>query len=535
MDQASHWPRELDAVGNRTLAGLLEKRFRETPGETAVTFVDRTQRVAERITFAELDRRSASVAGWLESTGIRRGDTVAVHLPNIPEFLYCWFGIARLGAVMVATNLKSAPDEMEYYLTHSEAKVLVTHPEHLEGVEPALPRCPGLKTVALTGPPGPGGHLSFDGVLARPPEFTRPELGPLDTCAVLYTSGTTSRPKGVMITQGNYVWAAEVMVRTQSLTRDDRYLVCLPYFHINAQSYSTVPVFAAGGSIVLMERFTKTRFWDVVAETRPTVASFVPALTKMLYLEPPGPQDRQHGFRLWGGGARATGLEKRFGVRTIGWFGMTETISVPVATSPLDAGRNGAIGWVNTGYRVRILDEGGRPCGPGETGEIEVWGVPGISLMKGYLKNPEATAETISPDGWLKTGDNVVADEDGYITYVNRKKDMLKVGGENVAASEIERVAMTHPAVSEAAAIGIPDRILGEVPKLVVILNAGFGPCEQELIDWCRGRLASFKVPREVEFRDELPRATLEKVAKKTLIAEDRAKRAAKTGQAGTV
>ncbi len=520
----------LDAVGRRTLVTLLEKRFRETPDRLAVAFVDRSARVAARLTFGDLDRRSAAVAGWLASLGVGKGDAVAVHLPNIPEFLDCWFGIARIGAVMVATNLKSVPDEMEYYLTHSESKVLITHTDHLDSVEPVLGRCPLVRTVAVTGDPsGAGNYESLDVVISSEPKpFTRPELSPLDTCAVLYTSGTTSRPKGVMITQGNFVWAAEVQVRTQMLTANDRYLVCLPYFHINAQGYSTIPVFAVGGSIVLMERFTKTRFWDVVAETKPTVASFVPALTRMLYMQPPAPHDRDHTFRLWGGGARAVNLEKRYGVRTIGWFGMTETISIPVATSPLDEGKNGTIGWVNTGYRVRIVGEDGKLCGPGEVGEIEIWGVPGISLMKGYLKNPEATAETMSPEGWLKTGDNVTADADGYITYVNRKKDMLKVGGENVAASEIERVAMTHPAVFEAAAIGIPDTVLGEVAKLVVILNPGKSACERDLIDWCASRLASFKVPREVEFRDELPRATLEKVAKKTLIAEDRARRQAR-------
>ncbi len=517
----------IDAVGPRTFAWLLDERFRRDRERIALTFVDKTLKVACRLTYGDLDRRSAAVGAWLQSAGIRKGHKVTVHIPNIPEFLDCWFGIARIGAVMVATNLKSAPDEMEYYLTHSESRVAIVHTDYREAVQPVLGRCHAIEKVVIAGNGSAASCIPFSELSSFPPEkLARPEISPLDVCSILYTSGTTSRPKGVMMTQGNYVWAAEIMVRTQMLTRDDRYLVCLPYFHTNAQTYSTVPTLAVGGEIILMERFTKTRFWDVVSETRPTVASFVPALTKMLYMQPPSPADSAHSFRLWGGGARATGLERRFGVRTIGWFGMTETITVPVATGPLDEGRNGAIGRVTPGYRVRIVAENGRVCRPGETGELEVWGVPGISLMKGYLKNPEATGETISPDGWLKTGDNVVEEPDGYIVYVNRKKDMLKVGGENVAASEIERVVMTHPAVYEAAAIGIPDPVLGEVPKLFVICNSGMQTTAEELIQWCAGRLAGFKVPREVEFREEFPRATLEKVAKKTLIAEDRARRA---------
>ncbi|MEW6777474.1 MAG: AMP-binding protein, partial [Bdellovibrionota bacterium] len=359
--------------------------------------------------------------------------------------------------------------------------------------------------------------------------YDKPKLNPLDTCAVLYTSGTTSRPKGVMITQGNYVWSAEIMSRTQGLRETDRHLVCLPYFHINAQTYSTLPSLAVGADIVLMERFSKTRFWNIVQEHKPTVWSYVPALTKMLVMEPPGPHEKNHSFRLWGGGAVATALEQKFNVRTIGWFGMTETITTPVVTSPIDPGKNRAVGFVNPGYRIRIVGEDGKPCGPNETGELEILGVPGISLMKGYLKNPEATAEALSPEGWFKTGDNVTIDEEGYVFYVNRKKDMLKVGGENVASSEIERVLMMHPAVYEAAVIGIPDNVLQEVPKAFIILNPGKSASEQEIIDYCKGKLATFKVPRAVEFRKEFPRATLEKVAKKQLAEEESEKRRAAT------
>lgn len=520
----------LNPIAGRVLPDLLAHQVQRRPEQEFLIFIDRTGTCAGRYTYAQVDALSNKIAAHLQSIGIGKGDGVCVHLPNVPEFLPCWFGIAKLGAYMVATNLRSAPDEMEYFLTHSESKALISHTAECEAWEPILEQCEAIdpKQVVMFGDAAKiGGHVDGGEILESGSEdFKAPALDPMDLAAVLYTSGTTSRPKGVMITQGNYVWAAEVQVRTQMLTHDDRYLVCLPYFHINAQTYSTLPVMSVGGSMVLMERFSKSRFWDIVHEHKPTVWSYVPALTNMLELHEPSERETNHGFRLWGGGLVHARLEKRFGVKTIGWFGMTETITVPVATSPLDEGKPGAVGWPNVGYRVRIMKEDGvTECAPGEVGELEIHGIPGVSLTKGYLKNPEATAETISEDGWLKTGDNVVADERGYITYVNRKKDMLKVGGENVAASEIERAAMGHPAVYEVAAIGIRDKILGEVPKLYVVLRPGESAEPQAIIDHCAGKLADFKVPRAVEFIDELPKGTLEKVSKKTLKEWEKEKR----------
>lgn len=517
-------------VAGRVLPDLLRYPVERRPDQEFLIFVDRTGACAGRYTYAQVDALSDKIAAHLQSIGIGKGDGVCVHLPNVPEFLFCWFGIAKIGAYMVATNLRSAPDEMEYFLNHSEAKALISHTGETAAWEPILKDCPAIQSeqIVLFGDAGEiGARVSGAKILeSGSGEFDAPALDAMDLAAVLYTSGTTSRPKGVMITQGNYVWAAELQVRTQMLSAADRYLVCLPYFHINAQTYSTLPVMSVGGSMVLMERFSKSRFWDIVEAHKPTVWSYVPALTNMLELHEPSAREKNHSFRLWGGGLRHARLEERFGVKTIGWFGMTETITVPIATSPLDEGKPGAVGWPNVGYRIRIMHEDGvSECAPGEVGELEIHGIPGVSLTKGYLKNPEATAETISEDGWLKTGDNVVADERGYITYVNRKKDMLKVGGENVAASEIERAAMSHPAIYEAAAIGIRDKVLGEVPKLYAVLRPGASAQPQEIIDHCAGKLADFKVPREVEFIDELPKGTLEKVSKKTLLEWEKEKR----------
>ncbi len=518
-------PAILDPIARRTLPDLLATRAASRPSKTFLTFVDREMKTRAKYTYAEVDAHASRVAAYLQKTGIKKGETVVLHMPNVPEFLFAWLGIAKAGAIMVATNLKSAPDEMEYFLTHSEAKCLISHAEHLEAVEPILEKCPAIREVILAGE-NTGKRTPFSKLLeGDPADFKAPAIDPLDTCAILYTSGTTSRPKGVMITHGNYVWASEVMCRTTALREEDRHIVCAPFFHINAQTYSTLPALAAGADMVLMERFSKRRYWDVCAEHKPTVASLVTSMIRMLLSEPFHPQEKSHNLRLVGCGAKTPDFEKRYGVKTIGWFGMTETLTVPLATSLQDAGKAGAIGFVNPGYRARVLREDGSPCGPGEVGALEIWGVPGVSLMKGYLKNEEATRETISPDGWLKTGDNVSVDERGYVTYVNRGKDMLKVGGENVAASEIERVVQSHPAVYEAAAIAIPDAMLGEVPKVFALFREGKTATPEEIIAWCKERLASFKVPRAVEFRQELPRSTLDKVAKKVLLAEEAEKR----------
>ena len=520
----------LNAVAGRVLPDLLSYQVEKRGDQEFLIFVDRDGKTAGRYSYAQVDALSNRIAAHLQNAGIKKGDGVCVHVPNVPAFLFCWFGVAKVGAYMVATNLRSAPDEMEYFLNHSEAKLLISHTSETEAWAPILKDCPAIKEseIVLFGDESKmNSRVNGEEILRSGAErYDAPKLDPMDLCAVLYTSGTTSRPKGVMITQGNYVYAAELQVRTQMLRESDRYLVCLPYFHINAQTYSTLPIMAAGGSMVLMERFSKSRFWSIVNEHKPTVWSYVPALTNMLELFEPGPHEKNHSFRLWGGGLVHPRLEDRFGVKTIGWFGMTETITVPVVTSPLDVGKPGAVGWANVGYQVRIMAEDGvTECGPGETGELEIHGIPGVSLTLGYLKNPEATAETISSDGWLKTGDNVVADERGYITYVNRKKDMLKVGGENVAASEIERAALSHGSLYEVAAIGIRDKVLGEVPKLYAVLRPGASASAEEIIAHCKGKLADFKVPREVEFIDELPKGTLEKVSKKTLVEWEKEKR----------
>ncbi|MBZ0252097.1 MAG: AMP-binding protein, partial [Candidatus Methylomirabilis sp.] len=356
-------------------------------------------------------------------------------------------------------------------------------------------------------------------------------LGPLpprdgaETAAVLYTSGTTSRPKGVEITHANYVWAAELMARNTALTERDRHAIACPFFHINAQTYSLLPALLAGADVLLMERFSKSRWWDAVRTHGATVASLVTSMIRMFMAAGPAAREGEHSLRLVGCGAVTPAFEERFGVRTIGWFGMTETITTPIVTSLNDPGRGGAIGFPSPGYALRLLDDEGRECEAGELGELWVQGAPGVSLMKGYLKDPEATARTVQ-DGWLRTGDNLRRDEDGYLFYVNRAKDMIKRGGENVAAGEVERVLMSHPKVYEAAVIAVPDPILDEAVKAFVIpRDEAEPPSPEELIAHCRERLAAFKIPSEVELRAELPRSTLDKVAKKVLIAEERARR----------
>lgn len=515
----------LYAPARRTVPGLLALRARTHGAKTFLTFLDAEFR-ARSWTYAEVQARVDALARSLLDAGLRPGERAVVHLGNSPEFVFAFLALQRIGAVCVATNLKSAPDEMRYYVDHSESVAILTEGEHLPLLEEILPDLPRVRFRWVgRGAKVPAGWRSLDAAIASGGVLGDvPHPDNAETAAILYTSGTTSRPKGVEIAHANYVWAGELMARNTALTERDTHAIACPFFHINAQTYSLIPAIAAGADVVLMERFSKSRYWGAVREHRATVASLVTSMIRMFLAEPERDGERDHALRLVGCAAATPAFEERFGVRTLGWFGMTETISTPIVTSLYDPGRARAVGFPSPGYAVKLLNEAGRECEADELGECWVQGVPGVSLMKGYLKDPEATAATIR-DGWLRTGDNLRRDSDGYLYYVNRAKDMIKRGGENVAAGEVERVLMSHPGVYEAAVIAVPDPILDEAIKAFVIPRPGAAPTAEDVIAHCRARLASFKVPSEVEFREELPRSTLDKVAKKVLVAEERARR----------
>lgn len=518
------------AVGRRTLRSLLADRVAASADQLFLIF-EANDRSVRRLTYGEFDAAVNRTAHLLRALGIGKGDAFNLHLPNCPEFLFFWFAAAKIGAIMVPTNILSTADEMQYILQHSESRLAVTMPEYLAAIEPNRPVCPALREVLLVRTAvARDGCLLYDDLVAGQPDHVPPAaVDPLDEVGMVYTSGTTSRPKGCLITQANYVFVGECMSRYVQLRPDDRHIVVLPLFHVNAQYYSTMATIAVGASLALMERFSASQWIHQCRRHQATISSLFAAPIRMILNQSPTEVDGDNQLRavLFAQNvteAQLAEFERRFTCPLVQLYGMTETIGTPLMNPLYGVRRNMTIGLPTLGYEVRVVDEQERDVAPGEVGQIIVRGQPGVSLMKGYYRNPQATADTIRGE-WLFTGDNGRLEEDGYIAFVDRAKDMIKRAGENVSAGEIERVINEHPAVFESCAIGIPDALRDEAIKVFVVLKEGQSLTAADLISYCATRLARFKVPSEVEFVAALPRTSVGKIQKHILRAQESARR----------
>ena len=422
-----------------------------------------------------------------------------------------WLAAAKTGTVMVPTNPVSTPDEIAYVLAHSEARLAVTDPRVGEACRTAGVACPTRLDVVECRPL----DALLTGLSDAPPDVA---VTSSDEVSMQYTSGTTSKPKGVLLTQANYVYGGEVMAKAMRAAPTDRHLIVLPLFHAGAQLHAFVPMLLVGGSVALMERFGAGRFVDQAIRHQATLAALFAAPIRMLLAQPRRPEDGATRLRAVSYAQNVTPEQfeewhARFRAPLLQIWGMTETMSLPLM-QPLDLPpRPLSMGMPVLGYEVTIVDEAGHGVPPGTVGELIVRGTPGVSLMKGYFKNPEATAQTLR-DGWLWSGDQAWRDADGYFFFVDRTKDMIKRAGENVSASEVEETLRQHPAVFDAAVVGVPDPVRDQAIKAYVLLAEGAAATAGELIAWCRSRLSPFKVPEVVEFRATFPRTSVGKIQK---------------------
>jgi carnitine-CoA ligase len=508
-------------ANGRTIAWLLEIRAADRPNHPFLVW-EPLSGVARTWTYSEFARDVAVIAEGLRRRGVGVGDMVLIHLENCPEYLLTWFACTRIGAVAVCTNTRSSLDELSYFGSHSGASVVVTQPSLAQFVTNAIP---DAKAVFVTdhnaGEPvaaadRPARSDRFSALWANLPGPAHP-AGSFDPTLVLYTSGTTGRPKAVTWTHANTMWAAKVNGSASGLGPADVTQVYLPLFHTNAQAYSILPTLWAGGTAVLQPRFSASRFWDVAQKHGSTFASQIYfALRALANRDVP----ERHSFTRWGTGMSGHPTEKYFNVPIFGWYGMTETVAAPIVGDLLVPNQAGTIGRAAPHYEVAVLGHNRNPVGIGETGDLRVRGVPGLSLFAGYLHDEAATSAAFDEHGWFITGDRVTVHEDGSISYSDRSKDMLRVGGENVAASEIERVILGIAGVAEVAVVAAPHPMLDEVPVAFVVPRpdvADGSELAAAILAVCRRELADFKVPREVRIVADLPRSTLEKVAKHEL------------------
>jgi len=479
---------------------------------------------ARRWTYGEFHDRVGALAAGLKARGVNPGEFVLIHLDNCVEAMLAWFAAVELGAIAVTTNTRSAPGEMEYFADHCGAVAAITQPAYAEMVSA---HCKSLRWLAVishdAGVARAAGRKaqhrdSFEALFADSADRPRRAIDPSAPCSVQYTSGTTSRPKAVLWTHANALWGAKINAAHQDLHHPDVHQTYLPLFHTNALAYSMLASLWVGASCVIQPRFSASRFWNIAAEHGCTWTSTIPFCMKAL-LEHEIP--KRHTFRLWGTAVCEPPAFSAFGIRIIGWWGMTETIThgivgeVDQPNTPMSIGRAAAE------YSIRVIDDDGSPTRPGGTGNLLIKGIPGLSLFKEYLHNEEATRESFDEHGYFVTGDRVTLLDGGFLKFGDRAKDMLKVGGENVAASEIEQVIAVVPGVREAAVVAKKHPMLDEVPVVFIIPADGVERAPKDLHDKimaaCRKALADFKLPREIRLVDEMPRSTLEKVAKAEL------------------
>jgi fatty-acyl-CoA synthase len=475
----------------------------------------------ESISYGAMAARATALATGLHERGVRPGDVVALLSYNCPEFLETVFAANYLGAIAMPINWRLAAPEVRYILEHSQARALVCDAALVDVANEATAGLdPGLTRVAVASP-APPGWVALADLRSVSTPVTAATVAPDDVHRLMYTSGTTGRPKGVMLTHANLAWKNLAHLVEFGFTSNDVGLACGPLYHVGALDLTTTTLLAAGATVIVHRTFDPAAVVNELERSRVTTVWLAPAMVNAIMALPDVEQRDLSSVRVIinGGEKMPIPLIERI-QRTFpsAWFadayGLTETVS---GDTFLDRDsivtKLGSVGRPCLFLELDIWDTGGQPVGPGGRGEIVM---RGPKVFKGYWRDPDATAAAFA-GGWFHTGDLGVRDEDGYLFIVDRLKDMIVSGGENIAGSEVERVLYEHEAVLEAAVVGRPDERWGEVPIGYVVVRADASATADELVEHCTANLAKFKVPRDVVFLDVLPRNPSGKVLKREL------------------
>jgi long-chain acyl-CoA synthetase len=494
---------------NENLADILIETT-QRHGDRPVVRLDDTV-----VTYAALEEASARVAGLLRERGIAAGDRVGIMMPNVPSFPVIYYGILRAGGIVVPMNVLLKGREAGFYLSDAGVELVFAWEECAAAAEEGAAEA-GAEVIVVQ----PG---AFERLLdAAEPARELAERAAGDTAVILYTSGTTGKPKGAELTHGNLRRNVEIAaIGLTRLSEDDLLLGALPLFHSFGQTCSMNSAVRTGASLDLMPRFDPTRALELMDSDGITVFQGVPTMYYALLNHPERDRYDTSKLRLCVSGGAALpvevlrGFEQAFGAAILEGYGLSETS--PVASfNQLDHERKpGSIGTPIEGVEMKVVDEDDNEVPPGEIGEIVI---RGHNVMKGYWNRPDATAEAMR-GGWFHSGDLARMDEDGYFFIVDRKKDMILRGGYNVYPREVEEVLYEHPAILEAAVVGLPDERLGEEVGAAIALRPG----ADAIRDFVKQRMAAYKYPRRIWFVDELPKTATGKILKREIEVPDRA------------
>ncbi|WP_344965182.1 long-chain fatty acid--CoA ligase [Crossiella cryophila] len=478
------------------------RRARMTPRAVALRHEGR------ELSYAELSRRATGLAHGLSAAGVRFGDRVAYLGPNHPAYLELLFACGLLGAVFVPLNFRLKAPEIDHALTDSGAAVLVHTPAHADTVA-ALAEHPGLRRIAVA-------EQYEELVRAKAGEPLDVPVSLDDICLIMYTSGSTGRPKGAMLTHGNLTWNSVNVLVESDLAGAERALIAAPLFHTAALGMICLPTLLKGGTVVLHSAFDPGAALDAIERERITLMFGVPTMFAAMAAHPRWPEVDLSSLRtlLCGGAPVPTAIIQRYLDRGIGFaqgYGMTETAPGVLLLDPaLAQDKIGSAGVPSFFTDVRVVDPSGHPVPPGIRGEVIV---SGPNVMPGYWRRPEETATALR-GGWFHSGDVATVDEDGYVYIVDRLKDMIISGGENIYPAEVEDVIHAFPGVQACAVIGVPDEKWGEVGRAIVLPENGVEVREAELLAFLRTRLAGYKVPKSVRLVSALPTSGSGKILK---------------------
>lgn len=492
------------------LGSWIERRTAIGPDRPAITFDETT------LSYGEFFDRIERVAAELAAGGVSRGDRIGYLGANHPDFLVTLFATARVGATFVPLNFRLTAAELAYILADAGVHTLLADAERAAVIDPVRAECGLRRTIALTAVPG---WETLDELLGTRDRLEKPvHADPDDIAIIMYTSGTTGRPKGAMLSHANLFWNNVGALLSFDVHHDDVSLVAAPLFHIGGLNVTTLLTLQKGGRLVLMGAFDPGQALALLAAERVTTMFGVPAMFLFMSQSAAFETTDLSSLRvlLCGGAPVPQPLIRRYAERGVAFaqgYGLTETAPLALVTDPAQtAAKIGAAGHKTLPLSdVRLVDAAGAEVPPGVTGEICV---RGPQVMAGYWNNPEATAAVIDADGWFHTGDVGRADDDGYIYVVDRVKDMVISGGENVYPAEVEDVLYQHPAVAEVAVLGLPDERWGEAVTAVIALAPGAELSLDELRGFARTRLAGYKLPLRLEIVSVLPRNPAGKILK---------------------
>lgn len=508
-----------------SLPNMLEQTVKKCPDSYAASFYGR------KLTYEQLWKAVQSFASNLKKLGVQKGDRVALQLPNCPQYLISYYGILAAGGIVTQLNPMLVEKELEYILKDCQAKIIIL----IDALYPKIKSIQNqtsietVMTVSLEKPFVPElPDLTFDHVLADKSRFLPVKIDPKNDIAVLqYTGGTTGRSKGAMLTyfnlMANIVQTYEFFKKELDLGKE-KCLTVIPLFHVFGMTSCMNFSIFCGNEMILLPKFDLQEVLETIKKEQPTVFPGVPTMYVAITHHPRVHDYHLDSMKLCNSGSAPMALEvmkefeRKTGAKIVEGYGLSEASPTTHCNPPFAERKAGTvgIGFPQTAYKIVDLRTGTKEMPLGEPGELVI---KGPQVMKGYWNQPEETAVTLR-NGWLYTGDIAKMDAEGYVTIIDRKKDMIIASGYNIYPRDIEEVLYEHPAVQEAVAVGVPDAYRGETVKAVIVLKKGAATSEKELIDYCKQHLSAYKVPKIIEFRNELPKTNIGKVLRRAIREE---------------